>query len=136
VGICIEVNTGIEKLKFDGIIVLSLLADMFGRTLLVVASLLVTHAAYSTYDPSPHLRALGQLERPVPLNIVYECITALALGIIGASLNTPPLKDITWASEMKRRTIDEVDARPGFANYISRAKSFENKPGIGPQKEK
>ena len=28
---------------------------------------------------------------------------ALLLGILGAVLNTPPLKEITWSSEMKYR---------------------------------
>lgn len=72
--------------------------------------------------------------------IVYESIFALILGMIGASLNVPLLKDISWASEMKKRcahsiylipsspvlsrTIDEMDSRLGFANYHSRAKSI------------
>jgi hypothetical protein len=36
---------------------------------------------------------------------VYESILALILGLLGASLNAPPLKDITWASEMKKRWV-------------------------------
>ncbi|KAG9313063.1 hypothetical protein JVU11DRAFT_6503 [Chiua virens] len=39
------------------------------------------------------------------LKMVYESIFALILGILGASLNAPPLKDITWASEMKKRRV-------------------------------
>ena len=72
---------------------------------------------------------------------VYESVFALILGTLGASLNAPPLKDITWASEMRKRwvlsyasgatgnhhsfrTIDDMDSRLGFANYHSRGKSF------------
>ena len=33
----------------------------------------------------------------------YECTLALIIGVLGASLNAPPLKDITWASEMRKR---------------------------------
>lgn len=37
--------------------------------------------------------------------IVYESVIALILGTLGASLSAPPLKDITWASEMKKRWV-------------------------------
>ncbi|KAG8221015.1 hypothetical protein J3R82DRAFT_2524 [Butyriboletus roseoflavus] len=94
-----------------------LLYNMFGRILLVVATIFLFH------DLS-HLKALGKPEGSLPLNTVYESIVALILGTLGASLNAPPLKDITWASEMNKRTIDDMDSRLGFANYHSRGKSF------------
>jgi hypothetical protein len=37
------------------------------------------------------------------LQIVAEALLSLVLGIIGASLKTPALKEITWKSEMKKR---------------------------------
>ncbi|KAI6096960.1 hypothetical protein EDD16DRAFT_1499798, partial [Pisolithus croceorrhizus] len=76
-----------------------------------------------------HLKALVQSEARMPLNTVYESILALVLGILGASMNSPPLKDITWASEMKKRTIDDMDTRSGFANYVSRGKLFHDQRG-------
>ncbi|KAL4065837.1 hypothetical protein J3A83DRAFT_4099064, partial [Scleroderma citrinum] len=72
-----------------------------------------------------HSNVLGKPENPIPLNIVYESIFALVIGTLGASLNAPPLKDITWAGEMKKRTIDGMDARTSLANYISRGKLFQ-----------
>ncbi|KAI5999319.1 hypothetical protein F5J12DRAFT_274339 [Pisolithus orientalis] len=102
---------------------------MLGKVLLLIATLLLFHAACTTYDHVSHLRALVQPEAHVPLNTVYESILALVLGILGASMNSPPLKDITWASEMKKRTIDEMDARPGLASYASRAKLFHDQRG-------
>lgn len=99
--------------------------SMLGKPLLLVASLLLSHAVYTVYNQLSHLKALRQPDKPISLNIVYyECTLALITGVLGASLNAPPLKDITWASEMRKRTIDEMDARPGFANYISRARSL------------
>ncbi|KAH0836751.1 magnesium transporter [Lanmaoa asiatica] len=97
---------------------------MFGRIFLVIAAISLFHAAYSAYEHLSRLKALGKPEGSLPLNTVYESIFALVLGILGASLNAPPLKDITWASEMRKRTIDEMDSRLGFANYQSRGKSF------------
>ncbi|KAH7907475.1 magnesium transporter [Hygrophoropsis aurantiaca] len=95
---------------------------MIGRVLLTVATFALLHAAYSTYEHLSHLKALGRPEGPLPLNIVYESILALILGILGASLNAPPLKEITWASEMKTRSIDGMDSRLGFANYNNRGR--------------
>jgi hypothetical protein len=37
--------------------------------------------------------------------IVFEALIALMLGIFGASLDAPELKEITWASEMKQRYL-------------------------------
>ncbi len=86
--------------------------------------------------------------------IVLELLLALFLGIIGACLKAPALKEITWASEMKTRcakhkscsstyprlmfefrataalscmgcgfrTIGDMDARMGFANFVTRGR--------------
>jgi hypothetical protein len=35
--------------------------------------------------------------------IVLEALLGLALGTIGACLNAPPLKEISWASEMRKQ---------------------------------
>jgi membrane magnesium transporter 1 len=67
------------------------------------------------------------------------------MGVLGASLNAPPLKGITWQSEMKERcvlgllsavrllirwmldldsSIDEMDSRLGFASFVNRGRTF------------
>ncbi|KAG2075782.1 hypothetical protein BDR04DRAFT_1005338, partial [Suillus decipiens] len=72
---------------------------------------------------------LGKPGGSLPLDIVYESILRLILGL-RASLNAPPLKDIDWASEMKKlmcslkncplsKTIDRMDSRLGIAHYKS-----------------
>lgn len=76
--------------------------------------------------------------------IILETLLAMMLGIIGASLNAPKLKEITWASEMRKQwvswlthihahepfsKIDEMDSRLGFANYVSRGKILFNSVG-------
>jgi hypothetical protein len=40
---------------------------------------------------------------PLYSQIVVESFVALFLGILGACMKAPPLKEITWASEMKTR---------------------------------
>ncbi|PAV20129.1 hypothetical protein PNOK_0506300 [Pyrrhoderma noxium] len=91
--------------------------SLFGRTLLTVAILLLLHAAYSTYEHLSHLKALGRPEGALPQDIVIEAFVSLVIGILGASLNAPELKEITWRSEMRKRKIDEMDSRLSFANW-------------------
>jgi hypothetical protein len=101
---------------------------MFARLLLCLAALIVFHAAYSTYEYVSHLKALGRPETSLPTDIVLEAYIGMLLGIVAASLNAPPLREITWASEMHKRTIDEMDSRMTLANFVPRGRSFLSKP--------
>jgi len=74
---------------------------------------------------------LKSLRRPggtLPHSIILETLIGMILGILGASLNAPPLKEITWASEMQKRTIDEMDSRLGFASFVNRGRNIPSKP--------
>ncbi|KAF9045659.1 hypothetical protein BDZ89DRAFT_1058634 [Hymenopellis radicata] len=97
---------------------------LVGRAFLLIATLALFHAAFSTYEHLSHLKAMERPEGQLPQDIIIEAFVALFLGILGASLNAPPLKEITWASEMNKRSIDEMESRPGFASYINRGKNF------------
>ncbi|EJD07525.1 uncharacterized protein FOMMEDRAFT_73630 [Fomitiporia mediterranea MF3/22] len=93
---------------------------MLGRVLLTVAILALLHAAFSTYEHLSHLKALGRPEGSLPQDIIAEALVSLILGIIGASLNAPELKEITWRSEMRKRKIDDMDSRLSFASWTNR----------------
>ncbi|KAF8817383.1 hypothetical protein BYT27DRAFT_7198910 [Phlegmacium glaucopus] len=95
---------------------------MLSRLLLLLATITTLHAAFSTYEHFSHLKALGRPEGPIPQDIVIECFIGLLSGILGASLNAPPLKQITWASEMQKHKIDEMESRLSFANYLNKGK--------------
>jgi len=97
---------------------------MLGRALLLLATITVLHTAFSTYEHISHLKALGRPEGSLPTDIVFEALIALVLGIIGASLNAPALKDITWQSEMRERSVDEMDSRLGFASFVNRGRTL------------
>ncbi|KAF4610684.1 hypothetical protein D9613_006990 [Agrocybe pediades] len=101
---------------------------MLGRIFLLLATLGTFHAAYSTYEHLSHLKALERPEGSLPQDIVLEIFIALFLGIIGACLNTPAFKEISWSSEMRKHKIDEMDSRLGFANYVNRGKMLFSKP--------
>ncbi|PPQ64224.1 hypothetical protein CVT24_008600 [Panaeolus cyanescens] len=94
--------------------------SLTGRIFLLLATVGIIHAAFSTYEHLSHLKALDRPEGPIPPDIAVETLVALVLGILGACLNTPPLKDITWSSEMRKHTIDQMDSRLGFASYVNR----------------
>ncbi|KZT21580.1 hypothetical protein NEOLEDRAFT_1121009 [Neolentinus lepideus HHB14362 ss-1] len=97
---------------------------MLGRVLLVLGAVALLHAAFSTYEHLSYLKALGRLEESVPNDVGFEALFGLFLGILGASLDTPALKEITWASEMKKRSINEMDSRLGFADWGNRGSSL------------
>ncbi|KAH9975983.1 hypothetical protein BGW80DRAFT_1295652 [Lactifluus volemus] len=70
---------------------------------------------------------LGQLFLTIAIialfhGVIIESFVALFFGIIGACIKAPAFKEITWASEMKTRTIDDMDSRMGFANFVTRGK--------------
>ncbi|TFK78724.1 hypothetical protein K466DRAFT_668348 [Polyporus arcularius HHB13444] len=95
---------------------------MLGGLMLVVATIALLHAAYSTYEHLSHLKALGRPEGSLPNDIVFEAAAALVLAIVGATVRSPPLREVTWRSEMKRRALEEEeDPRMSFANFAQRA---------------
>ncbi|KAF4592936.1 hypothetical protein EYR38_008642 [Pleurotus pulmonarius] len=62
-------------------------------------------AAFSSYEYLSHLKNSGRLEGSLPYDIMLEAYIALFIGILGASLSAPTLKQITWASEMQTRYV-------------------------------
>ncbi|KAN0065330.1 hypothetical protein ACQY0O_001166 [Thecaphora frezii] len=93
-----------------------------GRLLLVLATITFLHAAYSTYE---HLSLRKSLDlstegASMPLDITLETLFSLLLFLFGVTLTADPLKQITWASEMRTQTIQTVDSRPAFATLNHR----------------
>ncbi|KAJ7091427.1 magnesium transporter [Mycena belliarum] len=103
---------------------------MLGAILLCLATVAVLHAAFSTYEHLSHLKAMGRPEGALPTDIIFEALLALVLGTIGASINTPNLKEITWAAEMRKRSIDEMDSRLGFASFVNRGTNLFSDPAV------
>ncbi|KAH9940851.1 uncharacterized protein BXZ73DRAFT_88553 [Epithele typhae] len=95
---------------------------MLGGLMLFIATLALLHATYSTYEHLSHLKALGRPEGALPSDIVFEAVTALVLAIVGATVRSPALREVTWRSEMKRRAAEEQpDPRMSFATFAERA---------------
>ncbi|KAH8093267.1 membrane magnesium transporter-domain-containing protein [Cristinia sonorae] len=94
---------------------------MLGNLFIVFSALAMLHAAYSTYEHLSHLKALGRPEGSLPSDILIETLFALVLGIIGSVIRTPALREVTWRSEMKRRSAEEQDPRLSFTTFAQRA---------------
>lgn len=94
---------------------------MIGNVLLILAGIAILHAAFSTYEHLSHLKALGRPEGSLPTDIIIEAFVALALGTLGATLRTDDLREITWRSEMKKRSLDDLDPRLSFTTFAQRA---------------
>lgn len=76
---------------------------------------------------------------------------ALLLGILGAIVNAPTLKEINWSSEMRKQLvpgllnafdsisdnflsqIDDMDSRLGFASYVNRGTEMFRMHSTGPR---
>lgn len=94
--------------------------QLLGNALLSFSIALLLHAAFSTYEHLSHLKALGRPEDSLPFDIILETLLSLAFGIFSASIRAPETREITWASEMKKWSIDDMDSRLGFANFVTR----------------
>jgi len=94
---------------------------MLGTIMLVVATLAILHAAFSTYEHFSYLKALGRPEESLPQDVVFEAIAALVLATVGATIRSPELREVTWRSEMKHRSTEEQDPRLSFATFAQRA---------------
>jgi len=98
------------------------------------AILIMAHAGNSTWKHFSKLKALGRSQesvRQVPLEPLIETLVALVVFILGITLYAPPLREITWASEMRKRTVEEMSSRPsfiGFSHLTGRTASISEQP--------
>ncbi|KAH9935075.1 hypothetical protein B0H21DRAFT_759404 [Amylocystis lapponica] len=81
---------------------------MLGNTMLLAATLMILHAAFSMYEHLSHLKALGRPSDALPPDgphLAFEALAALALASAGAVLRTPALREASWRSEMRHRCV-------------------------------
>ncbi|KAG8682223.1 hypothetical protein FRC12_009939 [Ceratobasidium sp. 428] len=102
-----------------------------GKGMIVASILGLLHAAYSAYE---HLSLLKALDRPtpntLPVDIIIECFVAMALFVVGATIDAPAFKENSWASEMRTRKIGDVDSRLGFASFNHRGRLLFGKENV------
>ncbi|KAL9931279.1 hypothetical protein V8E36_009886 [Tilletia maclaganii] len=87
---------------------------------LLVGTVLFFHSAYSTYEFLSLRKSLDLDPAALPLDITIEVLLSFAVLLAGLALKAGRLREMSWSSEMRKRTIDEIDARPSFANVHHR----------------
>ncbi|PWN21347.1 hypothetical protein BCV69DRAFT_282081 [Microstroma glucosiphilum] len=95
-------------------------SSAFGKPLIFLGTILLLHSAYSTYEHSSISKSVGVAKPVVPLDITLETVLSLVVLVMGIIQSSQPLKEITWAAEMGKRSLDEIDARPNFATFNHR----------------
>ncbi|PWN36568.1 uncharacterized protein FA14DRAFT_159056 [Meira miltonrushii] len=90
------------------------------RLTLLLGSIIFLHAAYSTYESVSVQKALGIAAVVIPFDIKAESVFGLFVVLLGTLFTASPLREITWASEYRKRTIDQIDARPSFVTLNHR----------------
>eukprot|EP00842_Homolaphlyctis_polyrhiza_P005006 jgi/Hompol1/5506/HPOL_001951-RA len=75
---------------------------------------LIAHAGYSAFDHLAYLRSIGKHESQLPSDILFEVALSLLLFIPGAVVISGTLKPISLKLELSKKTMDTVDATPGF----------------------
>ncbi|KAH8089240.1 magnesium transporter [Filobasidium floriforme] len=90
---------------------------MIGRILAFVATCLLLHAAYSTYEHLSILKAMGKPENHIPTSIILEAVLSFFIFVPGVVLASGPLEDVTWRGEMARRSQEDVHSRMSFLPF-------------------
>ncbi|SYW79308.1 related to KRE27 - member of a transmembrane complex required for efficient folding of proteins in the ER [Ustilago bromivora] len=88
-----------------------------------VVAVVFFHAAYSTYEHLSLRKSLGLVgaeARAMPVDITLETLVSFIVILLGVALTAAPLKNVTWASEMRTKSVDEVDSRSSFATLTHR----------------
>jgi hypothetical protein len=80
-------------------------ASLAAKAVLTLGSVVFFHAAYSTYEFLGLQTSLGLTGKSVPMDIKIETLVSLFVIFLGTLLTASPLRDITWASEYKKRWV-------------------------------
>ncbi|KAJ1645986.1 hypothetical protein LPJ64_002499 [Coemansia asiatica] len=88
----------------------------------LLAFVCMLHAGYSAREFLLYSKSIGRQDLTLPVEIVFECLAALAVMIAGVVLGVGELKPISYEAEMKRYSIDGMFSRPSFQIYNHRGR--------------
>jgi len=92
----------------------------WGRNLLLIGTIIFIHSAYSIYEARSVLRSTGEHFDFSKSDITVEVLVSFIILLVGVCSTASPLKEISWESEMRQRTIDQMDSCMGFADFRHR----------------
>lgn len=94
---------------------------VFNRILLLIGSALFLNSAYSVYAERILLHGGTTLNYIPSTKLIGQLAISFVLLSIGIIISAPPLQDIHWKTQLKKRSIDEFDSKIGFMNLHNRA---------------
>ncbi|KAI8365930.1 magnesium transporter [Radiomyces spectabilis] len=93
---------------------------MLAKSIAILGTLFLAHAAYSTYEHLAYLKAVDRSSSDIPIEIVVECLLAAFVALVGVILNADNFKNVLMEVEIAKLTIDKIDTRPSFTTFNHR----------------
>ncbi|EGF81806.1 hypothetical protein BATDEDRAFT_87255 [Batrachochytrium dendrobatidis JAM81] len=76
--------------------------------------ILLLHAGYSAINHFAYLKTIGKHDSNLPTDIIFEILVSIVVFSQGAVMVAGDLKPISLQLELSQKTMDWVDATPGF----------------------
>ncbi|KAJ2052519.1 hypothetical protein H4S04_001294, partial [Coemansia sp. S16] len=93
-----------------------------GKAIAVVSFLFMLHSGYSAREYLLYSKSIGRQNLSLPIEIVLECLVALAVMTVALVVGVGELKPISYEAEMKRYSIDGMYSRPSFQVFNHRGR--------------
>ncbi|KAJ2882742.1 E3 ubiquitin-protein ligase pub1 [Coemansia aciculifera] len=93
-----------------------------GKAIAVVSFLFMLHSGYSAREYLLYSKSIGRQNLSLPVEIVLECLVALAVMTVALVVGVGELKPISYEAEMRRYSIDGMYSRPSFQVFNHRGR--------------
>ncbi|KAJ1997550.1 hypothetical protein GGI04_005358 [Coemansia thaxteri] len=97
-------------------------AKVVGKVIAAASFLLMLHSGYSAREYLLYSKSIGRQNISLPVEIVLECLVALAVMTVALVVGVGELKPISYEAEMKRYSVDGIYSRPSFQVYNHRGR--------------
>ncbi|KAJ2611794.1 hypothetical protein EV177_003322, partial [Coemansia sp. RSA 1804] len=97
-------------------------AKMAAKGIALVAFLFMLHSGYSAREFLLYSKSIGRQDLKLPIEIVLECLGALAVMTVAIVVGVGELKPISYEAEMKRYSVDGIYSRPSFQVFNHRGR--------------
>ncbi|KAJ2727124.1 hypothetical protein GGI07_000008 [Coemansia sp. Benny D115] len=88
----------------------------------ILAFLVMLHAGYSARELLLYSKSIGRQDPSLPVEIVFECLGALAIMTVAVVAGVGELKPVSYESEMKRYSVDGIYSRSSFQVFNHRGR--------------
>ncbi|KAJ2518081.1 hypothetical protein H4217_003553 [Coemansia sp. RSA 1939] len=111
-------------------------AKMAAKGIALVAFLFMLHSGYSAREFLLYSKSIGRQDLKLPIEIVLECLGALAVMTVAIVVGVGELKPISYEAEMKRYSVDGIYSRPSFQVFNHRGRFLRPLEAVSPVAKK